>query len=93
MQAHISRNGGARIKASRKTAHDKVFFILGQKGHFPQKNGGTMKNVIALNLYIGTNVLVYERRLMVKVWSMTKLFVLKRHFSKNSYIFFKNDPN
>ncbi len=23
---HISRNGGATIKASRKTAHDKVFF-------------------------------------------------------------------
>ncbi len=32
---HISRNGGATIKTSRKTAHDKVFFILGQKGHFP----------------------------------------------------------
>ncbi len=31
-----------------------------------------MKKVIALNLYIGTNVLVYEKRLMVKVWSMTK---------------------
>ncbi len=30
---HISRNGGATIKASRKTAHGKVFFILGQKGH------------------------------------------------------------
>ncbi len=29
----ISRNGGATIKASRKTAHYKVFFILGQKGH------------------------------------------------------------
>ncbi len=36
------------------------------------KNGGTIKYVIALNLYIGTNVLVYERRLMVNVWSMTK---------------------
>ncbi len=69
---HISRNGGATINASRKTAHDKVFFILGQKGHFVPKNDGTMKNVIALNLYIGTNVLVYERRLMVKVRSMTK---------------------
>ncbi len=53
---HISRNGGAIIKASRKTAHDKVFLILGQKGHFSPKNGGTMKNVIALNLYIDTNV-------------------------------------
>ncbi len=45
---------------------------------FP-KNGGIMKKVIALNLYIGTNVLEYERRLMVKVWSMTK-FLLKKHF-------------
>ncbi len=34
---HISRNGGATIKASRKTAHDKSFFILGQKGHFFSK--------------------------------------------------------
>ncbi len=38
----------------------KVFFILGQKGHFSPKNGSTMKNVIALNLYIGTNVSVFE---------------------------------
>ncbi len=34
---YISRNGGTTIKASRKTAHDKVFFILGKKGHFFQK--------------------------------------------------------
>ncbi len=40
---HISRNGGTTIKASRKTAHDKVFFILGQKGHFFLKNGDTIK--------------------------------------------------
>ncbi len=40
---HISRNGGATIIVSRKTAHDKVFFILGQKGHFFSKNGGTIK--------------------------------------------------
>ncbi len=40
---HISRNGGATIKASRKTAHDKVFFILGHKGHFFPKNGCTIK--------------------------------------------------
>ncbi len=68
---HISTNGGATITAFRKTAYDKVFFILGEKGHFPPKYGGTMKNVIALNMYIDTNVLVYERRLMMKVWSMT----------------------
>ncbi len=40
---HISRNRGATIKVSRKIAHDKVFFILGQKGHFFSKNGGTIK--------------------------------------------------
>ncbi len=79
---HISRNGGATIKVSRKTAHDKVFLILGQKGHFFATYGVTMKNVIALNLYIGTNVLVYERRLMVKVWSMTKFCVKKPFFLK-----------
>ncbi len=27
---HISRNEGTTIKASRKTAHDKVFFIWGK---------------------------------------------------------------
>ncbi len=64
---HISRNGGATIKASQKTAHDKVFYFVA-KGHFFSKNGGTIKKkVIALNMYIGTNVLVYERWLVLKV--------------------------
>ncbi len=40
---HISRNGGATIKDSRNIAHDKVFFILGQKGHCFPNNGGTIK--------------------------------------------------
>ncbi len=40
---HISRNGGATIKPSRKTAHDKVFFILGQKGHFFSKMAAASK--------------------------------------------------
>ncbi len=40
---HISRNGGATIKGSQKTAHDKKKLILVQKGHFFQKNGGTIK--------------------------------------------------
>ncbi len=53
---HISRNGGATIKVSRKTAHDKVFLFLHNQ-----------KKVIALNLYIGTNVSVYERWLVLKV--------------------------
>ncbi len=66
MSKHISTNRGARIKASQKTAHDKVFFILGPKCNFFPNNGGTIKKVIALNLYIGTNVLVYERWLVIK---------------------------
>ncbi len=38
MSNHISRNGGATIKASRKTAHNKEIFKLGQKVHFfPKK--------------------------------------------------------
>ncbi len=45
-----------------------------------------MKKVITLNLYISTNVLVYERRLMVKVWSMTK-FCVKKIFSAKIAIF------
>ncbi len=45
-----------------------------------------MKNVIALNLYFGTNVLVNERKLMVKVWSMTK-FCVKKTFSTKIAIF------
>ncbi len=31
---HISRNGGATIKASPKTAHDKGFFNFGAKRPF-----------------------------------------------------------
>ncbi len=49
MSKHISRNRGATIKASQKTAHDKVFFILGQKSHFVKRNCGTIKkNVICI---------------------------------------------
>ncbi len=43
---HIFRNVGATIKASRKTAYDKIFFILGQKGHFFSNNGGTIKKTL-----------------------------------------------
>ncbi len=40
---HISRNGGATIKVSRKTAHDKVFLILGQKSNFFKKMAAQSK--------------------------------------------------
>ncbi len=43
---HIFRNGGATIKASRKTAHDNVFLNFGgKKAIFPPKNCGTMKTL------------------------------------------------
>ncbi len=61
MSKHISRNRRATIKASRKTAHNKVFL-------FWDKKAITLNKVIARNLYIGTNVLVYERWLVLKVW-------------------------
>ncbi len=46
MSKHISRNSGITIKASRNTAHDKVFLFGRQIGHFTIK-----KKVIALNRY------------------------------------------
>ncbi len=68
MSKHISRNRGATIQASQKTAHDNVFFkFRGKKTIFPPKWQHHQKKVIALNLYIGTNVLVYERWLVLKV--------------------------
>ncbi len=40
---HISRNGVTTIKASRKTAHDKVFLFWGKKAIFSQKMGAPSK--------------------------------------------------
>ncbi len=50
-----------------------IFLFWDKKAIFSQNMVAPKKHIINLNLYIGTNVLVYERRLMVKVWSMTKL--------------------
>ncbi len=69
---HISRNIGATMTASRKLAHDKVFFSFFHKKAFKKRNCIAMKNVIALNLYTGINELVYEKRLIMKVFSITK---------------------
>ncbi len=66
---HISRNGGATIKASRKTAHDKKFNFGAKSPFFLKKWQHHPKKVIALNMCIGTNVLVYERWLVLKVWN------------------------
>ncbi len=71
MSKQISINGGATIKASRKTAHDKVFFILGQKAPW--------KKIIALNLYWYQCFSVWKN---VDSESLVhdKGFVLKKHF-------------
>ncbi len=61
------------MTASRKLANDKVFLNFSQKRPFKKiKITLQSKNVIALTLYIDINELVYERRLMMKVFSMTK---------------------
>ncbi len=58
---HISRNIGATMTACRKLAHDKVFLIFSQKGLFKKRKIALQsKKVIALNLYIDINELVYE---------------------------------
>ncbi len=60
---------------SRKLAHDKVLISFTKHAKRPLKkikNALQSKKVIALNLYIDINELVYERRLMMKVFSMTK---------------------
>ncbi len=47
-----------QLRLLEKQFTTSFFFILGQKGHFFSKNGGTIKKkVITLNMYIGTNVL------------------------------------
>ncbi len=58
---HISRNRGATIKAFQKAAHNKVFHFGAKRPFFLKILWHHPKKVIALNMYIGTNVLVYER--------------------------------
>ncbi len=77
MSKYISRNGVATIKASRKTADDNVFVILGQKGHFSQKHLAPWK--------LPNSVYLYQ---CFSVWKKVdgeslvhdKVFVLKKHF-------------
>ncbi len=88
---HISRNIGATMTASRKLAHDKVFLNFFTKRPSKKKIALQSKKVIALNLYININELVYERMLIMKVFSMTKC--VKKHFvCKTCYILSNNVP-
>ncbi len=62
---HISRNGEATIKASRQNSSRQSFLYFGAKRPFFSKNWKHhQKKVKALNMYIGTNVLMYERWLV-----------------------------
>ncbi len=71
MSKHTSRNRGATIKASRKIAHDKVFYILGQKGNFFQKIAAQSKiRYRPKSVYRYQCFSVHERWLVLKVWYM-----------------------
>ncbi len=86
---HISRNIQATMTASWKLAHDKVLKKEFHKKAFKKKKNCIIikkQHAIALNIYIDvidTNELVYERRMMMNVFSMTKVFVLKDHLLQN----------
>ncbi len=71
------------MTASRKLANDKDFLIFFTKRPFQIKK--------KKNLYFDINELVYERRLMMKVFSMTKC-VKKHFFYKTCYILSNNVP-
>ncbi len=58
------------MTASRKSTHDKFFLMFSQKGPL-KKIALQSKEDIDLNLNININELV-DRRLMTKVFSMTK---------------------
>ncbi len=65
----MSRNGGATVKVSQKNSSRQSFFYFeAKRPFFLKKWQHHKKRVIALNMYIGTNVLVYERWLVLKVW-------------------------
>ncbi len=67
---HISRNQSFFKVFSHKVLSKKLALLS--------------KNIIALNLYIVINELVYERRLMMKVFPMTKC--VKTFFAKHPII-------
>ncbi len=57
-----------QLRLLEKQLTTKFFLFWGKKAIFsPKKWRHHQKKVIALNMYIGTNVLVYERWLVLKV--------------------------
>ncbi len=65
---HISRNREATIKASQKQVTTKFFNLGAKRPFFHKKWWLHQAKVIALNMYIDTNVLMYERWLALEVW-------------------------
>ncbi len=56
----------------------KIFLNFGAKRpFFSRKWWHDPQKVIALNMYIGTNVLMYERWLLLKVWYMANAFAIQ----------------
>ncbi len=65
-QILIARNKATTKKASRKKVHDKVFLNFLTNGpFFTRKWGGTIKNNITLNLYMGINGSAYSESLLL----------------------------
>ncbi len=56
-----------QLRLLEKQLTTKFFLFWGKKAISPQKWRHHQKKVIALNMYIGTNVLMYERWLVLKV--------------------------
>ncbi len=66
------------------------FLVLAKKVTFIKEIVVPLKQSITTNLYIGNNVLVYGKCLMVNVWSMTKkCFCFKNPFFAKNAIFSK----
>ncbi len=57
-----------QFRLLKKQLTTKFFYFGAKRPFFSKKWRHHQKNVIALNMYIGTNVLVYERWLVLKVW-------------------------
>ncbi len=77
---HISRLGGATIKASRKAAHDKVFIFWGKKAIFSKKKWWHHeKHYSPKSVYWYQCFSVWKK---VECESLVhdKVFVLKKHF-------------
>ncbi len=60
-----------QLRLREKQLTTKVFYFGAKRPFFSHKKWQHhKKKVIALNMYIGTNILVYERWLGLKVWYM-----------------------